>query len=172
VSDRGPSRAAALVHRALAAVAAALALAIAAGTVFALAGGARPASRTAADPRAVASGLPPPPAAASGRTGENAAYFTGIGKIRAASGGKRPATVVVSVAFPYDRGDAAFAEELASKTSAFRELTRDFFESLSAEELRGKPESELKEALAARYNAALRLGKIGTLYFNDYLVID
>jgi flagellar basal body-associated protein FliL len=111
----------------------------------------------------------PAPAAAGA---EGPAYFTGIGKIRAATSDKKPATVVVSIAFPYDRGDTAFGEELAAKTKEFREIARGFFSSRSAAELRAATDAELKGEVLKRFNAVLRLGKIDALFFNDYLLID
>lgn len=100
------------------------------------------------------------------------AYFTGIGRIRAASSDAKPATIVVSIAFPFDRNDLAFNEELAAKTKDFRKIAADYFSRLSAAELRSASEAELKEALRGRFNAVLVLGKIEALYFYDYLLID
>lgn len=139
-------------------VAALLAAAIVGGTAFALAGGKRPPESR--------------PAEAAQGAAKASGYFTGIGTIRAESAGRKPAAVVVSIAFPYDPADSAFSEELASKTKRMREETAAFFASIDAEKLRGMGEDQLKEALLERYNSLLRLGRIGVLYFNDYLLID
>jgi flagellar basal body-associated protein FliL len=100
------------------------------------------------------------------------AFFTGIGRIRAATADPEPATVIVSIAFPYDRTDLAFSEELAARTKDLRELTADLFSNLGADELQAGSEEKLKAELLRRYNAILRLGKISVIYFNDYLLVD
>lgn len=112
-------------------------------------------------PRRTGAGLPRPQA-----------YFTGVGRIRAATADPKPATVIVSIAFPYDKSDSAFAEELAARTREFRELAVELFSSYTGAQLRKLGETELKTELLSRYNALLRLGKIATVYFNDYLVVD
>ena len=105
-------------------------------------------------------------------SGRNSAYFTGVGRIRAATADARAATVIVSIAFPYDKNDAAFSEELAARTRDFRQVAVELFSSYTGERLRRVGETELKAELLRRYNALLRLGKIDAVYFNDYLVVD
>ncbi len=148
-----------LVYRILLAVSALLVCVLIAGTLWGLSG-TRPAPKTGASPAAAA-----PEAGGT-------AYYTGIGRIRAATKGPAPATVIVSIAFPFDRRDVAFNEELASKTKALRELAQAFFSSRSAAELKETDETALKEELRARLNGMLLLGKIEALYFNDYLLIE
>jgi len=99
-------------------------------------------------------------------------YFTGIGRIRAASNDIKPASIIVSIAFPYDRSDSVFSEELASRVKDFRDIAIDLFSSYSASSLRDIGEEALKTELLRRYNKVLKLGNIGILYFNDYLVVD
>lgn len=112
------------------------------------------------------------PGKASEAATPGTAYFTGVGRIRAATADPEPATVIVSIAFPYDRSDLAFSEELAARTKDLRELTADLFSNLGAAELRPGSEEILKTELLRRYNAILRLGKISVIYFNDYLLVD
>ncbi len=99
-------------------------------------------------------------------------YFTGVGRLRAASADPVPATVIVSIAFPYDSGDAAFSEELAAHLQDFRDLTMDLFSSYTADKLRSLGEGTIKQELLRRWNSVLRLGKITVLYFNDYLIVQ
>ncbi|GAB1483538.1 hypothetical protein MASR2M78_23540 [Treponema sp.] len=99
-------------------------------------------------------------------------YFTGIGRIRTASDDVKPATIIVSIAFPYDPKDSAFSEELASHIRDFRDIAVDFFSSYSSSSLRSLDEAALKHELLRRYNKILRLGKIQILYFNDFVIID
>jgi flagellar basal body-associated protein FliL len=99
-----------------------------------------------------------------------AAVFTGLGRLRipAAGGG----IVVLSVAFPYYPADRPFSEELASRVRELREITLSYLGSLSAGELTNTGETLIKNELLSRYNAALRLGRIDTLYFNDFMIIE
>jgi flagellar basal body-associated protein FliL len=109
-------------------------------------------------------------AASPGR--EDAAVFTGIGRIRALTAGPQAATVILSVTFPYVPEDRFFSEELDARIGRFRGITADYFASFSAEELRKKEDGVLKEELRQRYNAALSLGTIPRLYINEYLIIE
>ncbi|MDR2176656.1 MAG: flagellar basal body protein FliL [Treponema sp.] len=112
----------------------------------------------------------------SGLTGARAeipaGVFTGIGRIRTATAGSRPAAVILSVAFPYAPEDRPFSEELAARTGNFRNLTVNYFAALSTAELARKNEGEIKRELLEQYNGILRLGSIEELYFNDYIVIE
>ncbi|MDR2185520.1 MAG: flagellar basal body-associated FliL family protein [Treponema sp.] len=98
--------------------------------------------------------------------------FTGIGRVRSVTAGSQPATVILSPVFPYSPGDRPFSEELAAKLGELRRITVDYFTPYTAEELRDRDEEILKEELRSRYNAILRLGRIESLYFNDYMIIE
>jgi flagellar basal body-associated protein FliL len=158
VTASGPGPAV-LASRILTAIAAALALLLLVGTVYALVFRGK-----SKEPESAARGLSPE----AGLDG----MFTGIGRIRASSGGPEPATVILSIAFPYSPDDRAFSEELAARIGDFRAGAADYFTSLSTEELRQKDEAALKAELLDRFNALLRLGQITALYFSDYLVIE
>jgi flagellar basal body-associated protein FliL len=143
---------------------------IAAGTVLALARRAPVAG--AAEARTADQGGPEGLEARRTGTDRRSAYFTGVGRIRAATTDARPATVIVSIAFPYDKTDVPFSEELAAKTREFRQVAAELFSSYPGDRLRKTSEAELKAELLRRYNALLRLGKIEAIYFNDYLIVD
>jgi flagellar basal body-associated protein FliL len=96
--------------------------------------------------------------------------FTGLGRIRVSTA--QGATLILSVAFPYDPADRSFAEELASRVAELRRITADYFGALSAETMGNQDEGMLKEELLRRYNAVLRLGTLETLYFNDFMIIE
>lgn len=98
--------------------------------------------------------------------------FTGVGRLRLTTAGAPPATVILSVAFPYNAADRPFAEELASKVGALREKSAGYFGAISAEELRMKKDEDLKAALLSEYNSLLRLGQIEKLYFTDLVIIE
>jgi flagellar basal body-associated protein FliL len=113
---------------------------------------------------------PPPPVSAP--AGAETAVFTGLGRLRVPTAGPEGGTVVLSVAFPYYPGDRPFSEELASRIRDLREITTTYLGSLSAAELGGTDEALLKRELLSRYNAALRLGSVETLYFDDFMIIE
>jgi flagellar basal body-associated protein FliL len=161
MKDKGTFRRGMTVYRVLLGTAAALALVLLAGTLYALVF--RPGAEE-----------PPPQTRQSGlvQSSVDGGVFTGIGRIRAATAGPQSATVILSVTFPYPPGDRPFTEELASQTANFRTAAREYFASLSTEELRGRDEASIKAEILRRYNGLLRLGQIETLYFNEYLVIE
>jgi flagellar basal body-associated protein FliL len=96
--------------------------------------------------------------------------FSGIGRVRISTGDNQ--TVIVSIAFPYDRKDIPFAEELVSRITNFRSIAFSFFRSFTSEELRDKGEEAVKAELLHRYNDVLKLGKIPVLYFNDFMIFE
>jgi flagellar basal body-associated protein FliL len=147
-----------LLWRILLALALVLALVIAAGTVYALA------LRPQNAPQPVSDPAPP--------LSPDAAIFTGLGRLRCPTAGDKPGLVILQASFPYFPGDRPFSEELVSRLREFRSLTAAYFAAQSPEDLRRKDEAEVKADLLSRYNALLRLGRIQTLYFNEYMVIE
>ncbi|MDR2602571.1 MAG: hypothetical protein LBC53_09015 [Spirochaetaceae bacterium] len=101
--------------------------------------------------------------------------WTGLGRLRCPlkeESGKTPSILVIEAAFPYNREDPAFFNELAVNNSRFRAETVSFFASLKANDPILGDEEAVKKKLLERYNSFLRLGKIETLYFSDFLIID
>jgi flagellar basal body-associated protein FliL len=105
--------------------------------------------------------------------------FAGIGRLRARlapSARGKPvddgSTAVIAVGFPYDSSDRPFLEELSFNVDKFRSVTIDYFASIPADSPLLNDEPALKDALLSRYNALLRLGKIETLYFSEFIIID
>jgi flagellar basal body-associated protein FliL len=103
---------------------------------------------------------------------ETGRVFTGIGRLRLSPAPPSSATVILSVTFPYDPGDRAFSEELASRTPDFRNAAAEYVGSLGPGALAEKDEAEIKAELLGRFNAVLRLGKIAVLYFDDFMIIE
>jgi flagellar basal body-associated protein FliL len=104
---------------------------------------------------------------------ESEAIFTGIGRIRfTAEGAAENAAGVISFVFPYNAQDTPFSEELNLRTGALRSAAAEYLSSLSSEELRALDDEALKEALLARLNRALFLGRIETLYIDDFMLWD
>jgi flagellar basal body-associated protein FliL len=102
----------------------------------------------------------------------DAAIFTGLGRLRCPTAGPGPVLVILQASFPYFPGDRPFSEELVFRLRDFRSLTAAYFAALSPEELRSKGEDQVKAELLEKYNALLRLGRIETLYFNEYMVVE
>ena len=94
--------------------------------------------------------------------------FTGIGRLRIPLNGEPPATLALTVSFPYPKDDIAFVEELASRLVDFRSIIRGYFSVLTLEGLRRLDENEAKAEILDRYNKLLRLGKIDALFFTDF----
>lgn len=98
--------------------------------------------------------------------------FTSLGQIRVITASPNPATVIISITFPYDPEDKVFAEELASKIKDCRAVTSEYLGTFSVKELRALGEGEIKTELLRRYNLLLRLGHIEALYFSDFSIIE
>jgi len=100
--------------------------------------------------------------------------FNGIGRLRipVTRGDSSPATMIISIAFPYPSDDRPYTEELASKIYNFRTITNDYFSSLPASAIANFNEENAKTELLKRYNEILRLGKIDVLYFNDLMILE
>ena len=98
--------------------------------------------------------------------------FSGIGRLRVPAAGEPPATVIVSISFPYPVDDRPFTEELASRIGEFRSIAIGYFASLPREKMIRLDDDLAKAEILKRYNALLRLGRIETLYFNDLMIID
>jgi flagellar basal body-associated protein FliL len=122
---------------------------------------------------------PPPAAGFSPAGGEQ--LFTGIGRIRVSAGDGGSPTIIVSITFPYSPADKPFLEELAARVGDFRAIAADYLKSFSIAEpgsagsidsIDSIDEAILKEELLSRYNSILRLGKIRTLYFDDFLYLE
>ena len=110
--------------------------------------------------------------AVSGLADDTDAVFTGIGRLRIPAAGQPPATVILSISFPYPVSDRPFTEELASCIGEFRSIAIGYFSSRSLENIVNMDEETAKAEILRRYNALLRLGKIDTLYFGDLMIVE
>jgi flagellar basal body-associated protein FliL len=110
---------------------------------------------------------------------QNPHIFTGIGRLRARlappaqkGAASDEAALVIAISFPYNNSDRAFLEELSLNLGKLRAATTDYFNTIPADSPLLSDEESLKKELLARYNRLLRLGKIETLYFSEYVIID
>jgi flagellar basal body-associated protein FliL len=107
--------------------------------------------------------------------------FTGIGRLRAplapparSSGIAElgEAAAVISISFPYNNSDSAFFDELSLNAGKFRTATVEYFSMIPSDSPLLSDEASMKKDLLDRYNKMLRLGKVETLYFSEYIIID
>jgi len=104
--------------------------------------------------------------------GRDINVFTGLGRLRIPLAGQPPATVVLSLSFPYPADDVFFAEELATRIGELRSIAVDYFSSLSRAEVARLNEARTKSEILARYNDMLRLGRIEELFFTDLIILE
>jgi flagellar basal body-associated protein FliL len=103
----------------------------------------------------------------------NIRVFSGIGQLRIQL--SNSSIMILSIAFPYNSGDIAFTEELASKIGEFKEITIEYFSSLPEDKIDNITqfdEESAKIEILGKFNASLRLGRIENLYFSELLIID
>ncbi|MFQ3547663.1 MAG: flagellar basal body-associated FliL family protein [Termitinemataceae bacterium] len=151
-----------ILERILLLIAALLILLILAGTIYAVL---RPRLPSGSAPKNTSS-------SATNSIAAPGPLFTGLGRIRSASADPNPATIIVSVVFPYPADDSAFTEELLSHLEEFKSITRTMFSRYTTAELNRMGEDAIKTELLKRFNGLLRLGSIEVIYFNDYLIIE
>ena len=145
-----------LVYRGLLVVAAVLVLVLITGTVYGL----------------IKKGTAPEKKTASG--GEFADFegiFSGMGTMRIPTADPEPKALVISIAFPYDKNDRPFSEELASSLPRFREATFRYLGAFTAEALAALDTDTVNKELLSRYNSVLRLGEIKELYILEYILL-
>ena len=151
--EERPPQTSVLVYRVLLIIAAALILILIIGTIY----GFIKRGRTSAVP---------PPASFSG---EGESIFSGLGKMRIPTADPEPETLIISIAFPYDKNDRPFFEELAARTSWFKTATTEYLGALTSEELAALDTGTINKELLHRYNSVLRLGQIRELYILEYM---
>ena len=98
--------------------------------------------------------------------------FTGIGLLRVLTADPQPGTVMIHVLFNYYPEDKAFSEELALRVRGFREIITGYIGSFSIKELQILGEDVIKTEILHRFNAILRLGRIETVYFSEFMIVD
>ena len=98
--------------------------------------------------------------------------FTSLGRLRIPIAGQTPATLILSVGFPYPPDDRPFTEEIASRMGDLRSIAIEYFASLPVESVVNLDEEAAKLEILNRYNALLRLGRIENLFFSDLIVLE
>ena len=95
--------------------------------------------------------------------------FSGLGTLRIPTADHEPETLIISIAFPYNRYDRPFSEELASRLSWFKTATTQYLGAFTAEDLAALDIETINNELLSLYNAALRLGQIRELYILEFI---
>jgi len=101
--------------------------------------------------------------------GAEESIFSSLGTMRIPTAGSDPETVVINIAFPYDKNDRPFSEELASRVSAFKKTASDYIGSFTAEEIAALDTNTVNRELLKRFNSTLRLGQIRELYILEFM---
>ena len=140
-----------MVYRVLIVIAIMLALILIVGTIYGL----------------VKQGKTGPGSETNAAGGEN--IFSGIGTMRIPTADPNPETVIIRVAFPYDKNDRPFSEELASQIAWFKTATAQYLGAFTAEELSAADVDIINSELLVRYNSTLRLGQIKELYIEEFM---
>ena len=96
--------------------------------------------------------------------------FAGLGRLRIPL--SNSTTLLLTITFPYPANDIPFTEELAAKLGDLKAAAAGYFSALAEPDIIQIDEDTAKQEILKRFNAALRLGRITTLYFSDMLVID
>jgi len=149
--EKRPPQAIELLYRALLVIVAALVLVLIAGTIYGL----------------TKRGKTPGQSALTGPVSEG--VFSGLGTMRIPTADPEPETLLISIAFPYNKDDGPFSEELASRLSSFKTATTDYLGAFTADELSALDMDTVNRELLTRYNSVLRLGQIKELYILEYM---
>jgi len=144
-----------LVYRGLLVIAAVLVLVLITGTIYGLVRKEKTSGQAASGSESVAF----------------EGVFSGLGTMRIPTADPEPETLVISIAFPYDKNDRPFSEELASSLSRFKAATVQYLGAYTAEALATMDNDTINKELLSRYNSALRLGEIKELYILEYMLL-
>lgn len=107
--------------------------------------------------------------------GSSKSAFNEIGQIRVFTRedeNEQKSVIVLVPWFEYDGSDQAFYEELDRKHLSIKTLFATYFSTRTKQELLSLGEEKIKSELKAQVNDSLVLGKISSVYFNDYLFLD
>lgn len=102
----------------------------------------------------------------------DAALFSDIGPLRASTTDGDGTVIVIQPYFPYPSDDIAFREELVKKTRTVRAGILDWFASRTVGEIKRLGEAGVKQAILDVVNGVLVLGKLDTVWFSEFMVLD
>lgn len=104
--------------------------------------------------------------------------YTGLGTLRVTTAPDDSmkddlgVAVVITPWLTYPQGDTVFFEELSRKRLVISGIITSYFETKTERELLSLAEEKIKADLVNQINGQLSLGKIGQLYFTDYIFLE
>lgn len=98
--------------------------------------------------------------------------YTDLGRLRARTGGKKPASIVIFPVFEYNIQDIQFREELVQKKEALRAVILSWFLKQNAVALYAMPEHSVKKELLEVVNSILNLSKLTGVYFKEFIILE
>lgn len=98
--------------------------------------------------------------------------FIDLGRLRAVTGGEKPAAVVIFPVFEYNIKDIQFREELVQKKEALKAVILSWFLKQNAVVLYAMPEHSVKKELLEAVNSILDLSKITYIYFKEFIILE
>lgn len=104
------------------------------------------------------------------------AAYNSIGQMRPVTkpegSGDSGTLLIVSPWFSYPEGDIQLFEEIAQKDRLIKTIISNYFMSYTKSDLISKGEKKIKEELREQINNQLVLGKINSVYFDQYIFFD
>ena len=152
--EEHPPQTSVMVYRVLLVVAGVLVFILIAGTIYGLV------------KRGKTAGPLPVP-----ETSVEEALFSGLGTMRIPTADPEPETLIIRIAFHYNKNDKPFSEELVSRISAFKTTTSEYLGAFTGEEITDMDTDMVKTELLKRYNTQLSLGKIKELFILDFMLL-
>jgi len=98
--------------------------------------------------------------------------FKDWGKIRTFTRDENPIPVIILPVIEYDRDNQPLHEEFCQKQPAIKKIITEYFTEKTENELKHSGETTVKREIIERINAVLSMGKISSLYFEEYLLLD
>lgn len=104
--------------------------------------------------------------------------YTGLGTLRVTTAADESVkndlgvALVVTPWMTYPQGDTVFFEELSRKRLVISGIITSYFETRTERELLSLTEEKIKADLVNQINSQLSLGKIGQVYFTDYIFLE
>lgn len=110
------------------------------------------------------------------KTDEPLASFKEFGSLRTVTrpeaDSAKGSVLIISPWFSIPASDTEFREELFQKKKLLSAIITGFFSEYSKNQLLSLGEKTVKEQLTERLNTQLIMGKITTIYFDDYMFIE
>lgn len=100
----------------------------------------------------------------------NNIIYEDIGRLRATS--QDGAVIIAHIAWPMDKSERLFLEELRGKRASLKDAAISFFSQKESQELRPEYEPIIKAAIRDLYNSMLVSGQIAEIYLGEYAVIE